>query len=48
MALLELKHVAKSFAHAKGTLQVLGDITFSVEEGHGSGESGSLIVGKRQ
>ncbi|HYR78968.1 MAG TPA: ATP-binding cassette domain-containing protein, partial [Candidatus Dormibacteraeota bacterium] len=33
MALLELKHVAKSFAHAKGTLQVLGDITFSVEEG---------------
>src|SRR5712664_4665705 len=33
MALLELKHVSKSFAHAKGTLQVLGDITFSVEEG---------------
>ena len=33
MALLELKHVSKSFAHAKGTLQVLGDITFSIEEG---------------
>ena len=33
MALLELKHVSKSFAHAKGTLQVLGDINFTVEEG---------------
>src|SRR5271155_3404585 len=33
MALLELKHVAKSFAHAKGTLQVLNDINFNVEEG---------------
>src|SRR5271170_5363266 len=33
MALLELKHVAKSFAHAKGTLQVLNDINFDVEEG---------------
>ncbi len=33
MALLELKHVSKSFAHAKGTLQVLGDINFTVEDG---------------
>src|SRR5271169_572967 len=33
MALLELKHVAKSFAHAKGTLRVLDDINFNVEEG---------------
>src|ERR1700680_2177911 len=33
MALLELKHVSKSFAHAKGTLQVLNDINFTVEEG---------------
>src|SRR5580693_1481498 len=33
MAFLELKHVAKSFAHAKGTLLVLNDITFNVEEG---------------
>ena len=33
MALLELKNVSKSFAHAKGTLQVLEDINFNVEEG---------------
>ena len=33
MALLELKHICKSFAHAKGTLQVLNDINFDVEEG---------------
>jgi NitT/TauT family transport system ATP-binding protein len=33
MALLELKHVSKSFAHSKGTLQVLEDINFNVEEG---------------
>ncbi|MFZ0888140.1 MAG: ABC transporter ATP-binding protein [Candidatus Binataceae bacterium] len=33
MALLELKQVAKSFALAKGSLQVLGDITFQIEEG---------------
>src|SRR5260370_8013291 len=33
MALLELKHVSKSFPHAKGTLQVLEDISFNVEEG---------------
>src|SRR5258708_35862036 len=33
MALLELKHVSKSFAHAKGTLQVLEDVSFNVEEG---------------
>ena len=33
MALLEIKHVAKSFAHAKGTLQVLHDISFDVDEG---------------
>src|ERR1700692_164614 len=33
MPLLELKHISKSFAHAKGTLQVLNDINFDVEEG---------------
>src|SRR3984957_10032411 len=33
MALLELKHVSKNFAHAKGNLQVLGDINFNIEEG---------------
>src|ERR1700730_12302658 len=33
MAFLELKNVSKSFAHAKGTLQVLNDINFDVEEG---------------
>jgi len=33
MALLELKHVSKSFALAKGTLLVLEDICFNVEEG---------------
>jgi len=33
MALLELKHVSKNFAHAKGTLQVLDDISFDVDEG---------------
>src|SRR5271169_3098207 len=33
MALLELKHISKSFAHAKGMLQVLNDINFTVEEG---------------
>src|SRR5271168_1324203 len=33
MALLELKNVSKSFAHAKGNLTVLEDITFNIEEG---------------
>jgi NitT/TauT family transport system ATP-binding protein len=33
MALLELKHVSKSFAHAKGSLRVLEDISFTVDEG---------------
>ncbi len=33
MALLELKQVSKSFAHAKGSLRVLEDISFTVEEG---------------
>src|SRR6204780_4670241 len=33
MALLELKHISKSFAHAKGTLQVLNDVSFDVNEG---------------
>jgi NitT/TauT family transport system ATP-binding protein len=33
MALLELKHIAKSFAHAKGTLPVLEDISFTIDEG---------------
>jgi NitT/TauT family transport system ATP-binding protein len=33
MAFLELKHISKSFAHAKGTLLVLEDISFDIEEG---------------
>ena len=33
MALLELKHIAKSFTHAKGNLKVVEDVSFSVEEG---------------
>jgi NitT/TauT family transport system ATP-binding protein len=33
MALLELKHVSKSFPQAKGTLRVLEDVSFDVEEG---------------
>ncbi len=33
MALLELKHVSKSFPLAKGTLQVLHDISFDVADG---------------
>jgi NitT/TauT family transport system ATP-binding protein len=33
MALLALNHVSKSFAHNKGNLRVLEEISFSVEEG---------------
>lgn len=33
MALLELRHVSKSFALAKSNLRVLDDISFDVEEG---------------
>lgn len=33
MPLLELRHVSKSFKHAKGNLRVLEDLNFSVEEG---------------
>ncbi len=33
MALLELKHVSKSFPQAKGVLRVLDDVSFEVEEG---------------
>jgi len=33
MALLDLKQVSKSFAHAKGNLSVLENISFTVEEG---------------
>jgi NitT/TauT family transport system ATP-binding protein len=33
MALLELNRISKSFTHAKGTLRVLEDISFGVEEG---------------
>ncbi len=31
MALLELKHIAKSFTHAKGNLKVVEDVSFSVD-----------------
>ncbi len=33
MALLELKQVSKSYQHAKGSLRVLDEISFSVERG---------------
>src|SRR6202165_2904699 len=33
MALLELKHVCRSFPHAKGTLPVIADLSFTVEQG---------------
>lgn len=33
MALLELNRISRSFSHAKGTLRVLEDISFTVEEG---------------
>jgi len=33
MALLELKHVSRSFPHAKGNLPVIEDLSFTVEEG---------------
>ena len=33
MALLELKEVSKSFAHAKGNLRVLENISFTIEQG---------------
>ncbi|MGD0073955.1 MAG: ABC transporter ATP-binding protein [Candidatus Binataceae bacterium] len=33
MALLELKEVSKSFAHAKGSLRVLENISFAIEQG---------------
>jgi NitT/TauT family transport system ATP-binding protein len=33
MALLELKHISKNFAHAQGSLRVLEDISFTIEEG---------------
>jgi len=33
MALLELKNISKSFAHAQGSLRVLADISFTIDEG---------------
>ena len=33
MALLELRHISKSFAHNQGNLRVLEEISFSVDEG---------------
>src|SRR6202045_601814 len=33
MALLELKHVCQRFPHAKGTLPVIEDLSFTVEQG---------------
>jgi len=52
MPLLELRHVSKSFKHAKGNLRVLEDINFNVEEGEfvaivgpsGSGKSTMLRI----
>jgi NitT/TauT family transport system ATP-binding protein len=33
MALLELLHISKQYPHAKGNLVVIGDISFTVDEG---------------
>jgi NitT/TauT family transport system ATP-binding protein len=33
MALLELKHISRSFPHAKGILPVIVDLSFTVEQG---------------
>src|ERR1700688_4678093 len=33
MALLELKQVSKSYPHAKGSLRVLNEMSFSIERG---------------
>jgi len=33
MALLELKNISKSFAHAQGSLRVLEDVSFTIDEG---------------
>ncbi len=33
MPLLELRHVSKSYPHAKGNLRVIEDVSFTVEEG---------------
>jgi NitT/TauT family transport system ATP-binding protein len=33
MALLELKDISKSFAHSKGSLEVLHDLSFAIEQG---------------
>jgi NitT/TauT family transport system ATP-binding protein len=52
MPLLELRHVSKSFKHAKGNLRVLEDVNFGIEEGEfiaivgpsGSGKSTMLRI----
>ena len=52
MPLLELRHISKSFKHAKGNLRVLEDVNFSIEEGDlvaivgpsGSGKSTMLRI----
>ena len=52
MSLLELRHVSKSFKHAKGNLRVLEDVNFNVDEGEfiaivgpsGSGKSTLLRI----
>ena len=46
MALLELKNVSKSFVQPKGTLHVLDDISFPVEEGEFVGLVGPSGCGK--
>ncbi|HKV54281.1 MAG TPA: ABC transporter ATP-binding protein [Candidatus Binataceae bacterium] len=46
MALLELRHVSKSFKHAKGNLRVLEDLNFGVEEGEFIGIVGPSGCGK--
>jgi NitT/TauT family transport system ATP-binding protein len=46
MALLELKHVSKSFQHAQGNLRVLEDISFNIDEGQFTAVVGPSGCGK--
>src|ERR1700726_3949122 len=46
MALLELKHVCQRFPHAKGTLPVIVDLSFTVEQGEFISVGGPSGCGK--
>ena len=47
MALLELNHISKSFSHAKGTLRVLEDISFTSKRANWSRSSVRLVAANR-